>query len=331
MSAFAESLRSRAGARRRSIVFPEAGDPRTIAAVVDLVGTDTVSAVLLGEPGVLAGALREAGVDPDRVTVADPSRDPRRDAFADLYEELLAARGRSVADPAAAVTDPLIFGAMLVRTGAVDGSVAGAVYTTPEVLRAAIGVVGTREGIRVVSSSFYMAVPGFRGVEEEVLTFTDAGVIPDPDAGQLVDIAHAAALERRRIVGDTPRVAFLSYSTRGSAAGESVTKMREAVEAFRRRLPEVPADGELQADAALIADVARRKAPDSPLAGNANVLVFPDLDAGNIAYKLVQRLARATAVGPILQGVARPFNDLSRGADAADIANVACVTALQAG
>jgi phosphate acetyltransferase len=212
----------------------------------------------------------------------------------------------------------------------VAGSVAGASSRTADVVRTALQYLGPAPGIHTVSSSFYMVVRGFRGGQEEVLTFTDAGVVPAPDAMKLVDIACAAADARRRIVGDEPIVAFLSYSTMGSAEGDSVTLMREAVRGFRQRMPAVAADGELQADAALIPDVAARKAPGSAVAGRANVLVFPSLDAGNIAYKLVQRLASARAFGPILQGLPRPFNDLSRGASVSDIVNVACITALQA-
>ena len=175
-----------------------------------------------------------------------------------------------------------------------------------------------------------MIVPSFRDTgAPEVNTYTDASVVPDPSASELADIAAGAVVARRQIVGDEPRVAFLSYSTRGSAEGESIGKVREALARFREMMPDVTADGELQVDAAVIHEIARRKAPDSPLAGTANVLVFPDLDAGNIGYKLVQRLGHAAAVGPILQGLARPCNDLSRGASAGDIVDVACVTALQ--
>jgi phosphate acetyltransferase len=210
--------------------------------------------------------------------------------------------------------------------------VAGADHASSDVVRAAYRCVGTAAGHTYVTGAFYMVVPSFRGTDEpEVLTFADAGVIPHPNAEQLVEIALQAAEMRPVIVGDVPHVAFLSFSTHGSARSPAVEKMREALDSLRQRNPSLAADGELQADAALIRHVGQRKAPSSPVAGHANVLIFPDLGAGNIAYKLVERLAGATAIGPILHGLALPYNDVSRGADPASIEWVAYVTAVQAG
>jgi phosphate acetyltransferase len=330
LNAFVEGIEARAAALQRRIVFPEGEDPRTVRAVAELSRKSVVRPVVLGRPDRVLEALAAEGVDENAVMVLDPAHDERSDAFADLLYQRRWDRGLTRMEAAETVREPLMFGALLVRTGEADGSVAGAAHTTASVLRAAILGVGMAPDIKVVSSSFYMVVPPFRGEQSEVLTFTDGAVVPNPDAAQLADIAVAAAGARRKIVGDEPCVAFLSYSTRGSAEGPTVDLVREATARFRERMPDVPADGELQVDAALIEAISRSKAPESAVQGRANVLVYPDLDAGNIAYKLVQRLAHAEAIGPILQGLDRPCCDLSRGAKWEDIFNVACITALLA-
>ena len=250
--------------------------------------------------------------EPEDGRVASAMRDLARDELADPI-------------PFEGV-DALERAAVALAAGELDGVVAGAVTPTADVIRAGLRSVGVAPGFRTVSSAFYMILG--RGADERVLTFTDPGVVPCPTAEQLAESADAACTARALVVGDEPRVAFLSYSTRGSASGEVADRMRAALALFLARRPDVAADGELQVDAALVPDVASRKATGSIIAGRANVLVFPDLASGNIGYKLVERLAGARALGPVLQGLAAPLNDLSRGASAADIVDVACITAI---
>ncbi len=285
--------------------FPEADEERTRAAILRLLDAAT---------GPVPVAVTDGSAPPVGVEALDLADGAFRDAASTFCPDL----------GAAGSGDTLRGAVAAVAAGLLDGVVAGARATTAEVLRAGLRILGPARVGGIVSGAFYMAFP------DRVLTFADAAVVPKPTADQLVTIAEDACSARRSIVGDEPRVAFLSYATRGSAAGSSVERVRRATELFRERNAEVAADGELQADAALVPEVAARKAPGSELGGRANILVFPDLDAGNIAYKLVERLAGARAVGPVLHGLAAPLNDLSRGASIADIVLVARVTALQA-
>ena len=254
-------------------------------------------------------------------TVALPeAQDPRVSAAAALLSR------RAIATPV--LGNSLEDAVAMLRDGRVDAVVAGAVHTTAEVARAGLKGVGLRPGVRTLSSSFFMEVREFRGRGPEVLTFADPAVVPSPGPARLAEIAAGAVRTRRLVVGDEPQVAFLSYSTLGSAAGRAVDRVREGLRLFREAHPDVAVAGELQADAALVPEVARTKAPGSRVAGRANVLVFPDLNAANIAYKLVQRLAGATALGPVLQGLSAPLLDLSRGVSVEEIVHVAAIAVL---
>jgi phosphate acetyltransferase len=324
---FVDGLRARAAAAGRRIIFPESGDERTLAAVRSLMELGIVEPVLVLPPD--DEAARRAALALGALCL-DPRTDPRCERVARWLGMRQSARGLTAAEGEALALEPLFFADALVALGEVDGCVAGAATTTAKVLRAALWSVGPATGVETISSAFYMVVQPFRSTSEEVLTFADCAVVIQPTASQLADIAIAAAHDRRLVVGDEPRVAFLTYGTAGSATGESIDRVRKAVELVRRRAPDLAVDGELQGDAALVPTVASRKAPGSSIAGQANVLIFPSLDAGNIAYKLVERIAHARSIGPIVQGLARPCSDLSRGASADDIINVAAVTALQA-
>lgn len=323
-----QRIRERAADLRKHIVLAEGEDPRVLRAAVTASREELAEVTLLGSPAEIERVAKTEGLSLVQVTVEDPRGAAHRQT---LIDEALIARGSkgiTLEQAAELVDDPLFHAALMVRSGLADGAVSGAVASTPEVLRAGIQIIGLAPEITTASGSFLIQMPEREDLPRRTFFFADSGVVPDPTPEQLCSIAICTAHLARQLLALKPKVAFLSFSTKGSANHPHVEKVRDALRLMEEHDVDFDFDGELQLDAAIVPDVGSRKAPHSPVAGQANILIFPDLDSGNIGYKLAERLGGASATGPIVQGLAKPFNDLSRGCNSEDVINAIAITAL---
>ncbi|GBD91754.1 phosphate acetyltransferase [bacterium BMS3Abin04] len=319
-----EEIRSKAASRKKTIVLPESHDDRVLSAAAELINKNISHVVTIGNDEEIHSNAEKLGVNLNGVRIVNPEKSEKLSDFTNIFFNLRKHKGITIEQARETMKDKLFFGAMMVKEGMADASVGGSASPTADVLRAAIQCVGMPEGISIVSSLFLMIFP------QRVFSFADCAVVPDPDVSQLADIAISTADNHKKLTGEEPYVAMLSFSTKGSAKHELIDKVVEATNVVKNKRPDLNIDGELQFDAAIIDSVGQKKAPGSPVAGRANVLIFPDLQAGNIGYKIAQRLGGAAAVGPIVQGLKKPLFDLSRGCSVEDIVNTASIAALMA-
>jgi phosphate acetyltransferase len=326
-----ESLKDKAKKNPKKIVLPEGQEPRTVKAAAIITKEKLAHVTLIGNRAKIEAVAKEQGVDIGAVPSIDPETAKNFEEYAQTYFELRKAKGMTVEEARKIMKDTVFYGTMMVYKGEADGLVSGAEHSTGDTIRPALQTIKTKPGINIVSSSFIIIVPDCEFGDKGMFIFADCAVMPNPNEKELAEIAIASAETGRVLCGMDPKVAMLSFSTYGSAKHELVDKVKNAVAIAKEKAPGLKIDGEMQADAAIIPKVGKSKAPNSPIAGQANVLVFPDLQSGNIAYKLVERLAKAQAVGPILQGIAKPVNDLSRGCSVDDIVHLVAITSVQAG
>ena len=323
-----DNIIQKAKANKKKIVLPEGTEPRTLKAAEIVLKEGIADLVLLGKEEEIREKAK--GLDISKVEIVDPEKSPNLERYAKEYYELRKNKGMTEEEAERLMKDPMYYGCMMVKLGDVDGMVSGAIHATADVFRPAFQIIKTAPNVKVVSSAFIMEVPECKYGSDGVFIFADCAINPNPTAEELAAIAIASAHTAKVLAGIEPKVAMLSFSTKGSANHELVDKVKRATEIAKELAPDLLIDGELQVDAAIVKEVGELKAPGSPVAGQANVLIFPDLQAGNIGYKLVQRLAKANAIGPISQGLAKPVNDLSRGCSVEDIVNVIAITSVQA-